>query len=362
MALFMDIHVVEDEAFNDIAAMQGHHKDIAVQHKYGVKSLKYFLNLPEKKVFCLLEAPHKKACVDLHIEAHGIGACNVIELSSEIDFKAFLGEGTKNEDDLALTITGEIDTGYRTLMMISLVDFSGRFGRNTIADKLHHLIKENRGSAINHPSNTIMASFVRASDAISCCMASFSLLEFSQCNIDYIMALVTGKPVDEVGSDFFGETKERLNTLCQIGLSKSVYIDAATNALAKGQSKTEVNDQTKIVFVSEADFSFCGRLFKILDEKINDSNFKSEHLYKHLGLSKAKAYRKLKWLTGMSPNELIREVRLRRSLNELRNSNKNIAEIGYDLGFNSPTYFTRVFRKRFDILPTEFAKLSNPHM
>ncbi|WP_373517927.1 hypothetical protein [Pricia sp.] len=50
--------------------------------------------------------------------AHGVGACNVIEVSSEIDFNAFLGEGGKDKKDMALTSSGEIDTGYRTLMMI----------------------------------------------------------------------------------------------------------------------------------------------------------------------------------------------------------------------------------------------------
>ncbi len=58
----------------------------------------------------------------------------------------------------------------------------------------------------------------------------------------------------------------------------------------------------------------------------------------------------------MSPNELIREMRLRRSLDALKKNNKTVAEIAYDLGFNSPTYFTRVFRKRYEVLPTEFVK------
>ncbi|WP_373517926.1 nickel-binding protein [Pricia sp.] len=57
MPLFIDIHVVEDKAFSEIALQEGHHKDIAVQHRFGVKHVKYFLNLPEKKVFCLMEAP-----------------------------------------------------------------------------------------------------------------------------------------------------------------------------------------------------------------------------------------------------------------------------------------------------------------
>lgn len=259
-----------------------------------------------------MDAPHKKACIDLHMTAHGIGACNVIELSSEIDFKAFLGEGSKDENDMALTTSGEIDTGYRTLIMISLVDFTEDYGRHIPIEEVYRLVKKHHGSIVNQPSDKIMASFVKASDAISCCMASYDLLEFNPRNIDYTMAMVTGKPVDEVGSDFFGEAKERLQTLCQIGLGNSIYIDAATRALTKGEHETSSKGKTKILFVSENDFSFYDRLFKILDEKVNDSDLKSEYLCKSLGLSKAQTYRKLKSLTGMSPNELIREMLLQK--------------------------------------------------
>ena len=61
----------------------------------------------------------------------------------------------------------------------------------------------------------------------------------------------------------------------------------------------------------------------------------------------------------MDPNRLIQELRLFQAIIEIKKNNKTIAEIGCDLGFNSPMYFTRVFKKRFGMLPTSFIKNSN---
>jgi len=355
MPLFMDIHIVEDGAFNEIAAREGHREDLAVQDKYGVRNIKYFLNLSEKKIFCLMEAADKKACVDMHLSAHGIGACNVIEVSSEIDFNAFFGEGSKDENDMALTSSGEIDTGYRTLMMVSLIDFSGNNGKHL--DEIRRLIRQYQGSNINQPNDYITTSFIHASDAIACCLAVSRWLRSLSLNIDYTMALVTGKPVDEVGSEFFGEAQERLQMLCRLGGNRTVHIDTDTKALLQIDFNKSDAENGMVKLVSNGDFNLFETLWKTLEFQISNADFKSEDLNKTLGLSKAQAYRKIKALTGMSPNVLIREMRLRRSLEALKENNKTVAEIAYELGFNSPTYFTRVFRNRYKELPTTFAKL-----
>lgn len=304
-----------------------------------------------------MEGPSIEACVASHKEAHGIGACNVIEVSPEFEFHPYLGEGTKNDKDLALTLSGKIDTGYRTLMLLCISDFTGENGH--CSHEIHQLIQQYQGSKIIQPNDKVMASFVHATDAISCCLAAHLLLTTVPQTLDYNMALVTGKPVDEVGSDFFGEAKKRLQLLCRMGQSKVVHVDTGTAVLyQKGFDIPDMHDKN-VKFISNNDFSFLENLYNILDAQISDSNFNRERLGKELGVSKAQTYRKIKSLTGMSPNTLIREMRLRRSLSALKKNNKTVAEIAYGLGFNSPTYFTRVFRKRYEVLPTCFAKLCN---
>ena len=81
-----------------------------------------------------------------------------------------------------------------------------------------------------------------------------------------------------------------------------------------------------------------------------------EKLNASLGLSKSQSYRKIKSSTGMPTNKLIQEFRLRQAIENIKQNNKTIAEIAYDYGFSSPTYFTRMFKKRFGILPTTYSK------
>lgn len=355
MPLYIDLHTLDSDAFTEEDIYKAHLKDVAVQNKYGLVYKKYYLNLSQKTACCLIEGPSIEACVASHNEAHGIGACNVIEVSPEFEFNPYLGEGTKNEKDLALTLSGEIDTGYRTLMLLCISHFTRENGHQI--NDIHQLIPQYQGSKINHSNDKILASFIHATDAISCCLAAYRLLKTVPQILDYTMAIVTGKPVDEVGSDFFGEAKTRLQMLCRIGRSKLIYIDSGTKALIRKDFEVSVEEEALITFISTNDFSFLTNLYKVLDSRISDSSFNSELLGKELRFSKAQAYRKIKALTGMSPNTLIREMRLRRSLNALKKNSKTVAEIAYDMGFNSPTYFTRVFRKRYAVLPTSFSKL-----
>ncbi len=356
MPLYIDLHTLDSDAYTEEDIYKAHLKDIAVQNKYGLVYKKFYLNLSQKTACCLIKGPSIEACVASHNEAHGIGACNVIEVSPEFEFYPYLGEGTKNEKDLALTLSGEIDTGYRTLMMVCLADFSGKNGH--CIDEIYQLIQKYQGSKIMQPNDRVMASFLNASDALLCCLAASRLLKTEPRNIDYTMALVTGKPVDEVGSQFFGEAKTRLQMLCRIGRSKLIYVDSDTKALIIKDFEMPVEEGASVTFISTNDFSFLAKLYKVLDSQISDSSFNSERLGKELRFSKTQTYRKIKSLTGMSPNILIREMRLRRSLSALKKNSKTVAEIAYDLGFNSPTYFTRVFSKRYEMLPTSFSKLN----
>lgn len=356
MPLYIDLHIIDAVDFSEEDAYKAHLRDIAVQEQYGVKYVKYWINFTHNTLFCLMESPDKESCIETHKEAHGLTACNVIEVSSEDEFNPFLGVGAKNDRDLALTLSGAIDTGYRTLMMIRLEDLSGK--HEWSIEEIYRLIEQHNGGVVMQPGDRIMASFIYASDAISCIVEVSDLLKKIPDAFDYNLALVTGKPVDEKGSELFEEAKKRLIMLCTIGLSNLVHIDMATRNLAQKESNSQDLNKTDVKFISTYDFSLYGTLWEILEDKITHPDFRRDHLAKELGLSKAQTYRNIKALTGMSPSTLIREMRLRRSLGALKKNSKTVAEIAYELGFNSPTYFTRVFRNRFGILPTSYVKIS----
>jgi AraC-like DNA-binding protein len=73
------------------------------------------------------------------------------------------------------------------------------------------------------------------------------------------------------------------------------------------------------------------------------------------GMSKAQLYRKITDLTGYSPNNFIREIRLRNALKLIEAHKGNISEIAFESGFNNPSYFSKCFFKKFGILPSEYA-------
>jgi transcriptional regulator GlxA family with amidase domain len=74
-----------------------------------------------------------------------------------------------------------------------------------------------------------------------------------------------------------------------------------------------------------------------------------------MGLSRAQLYRKLQSLTGRSVNEHLNAIRLEKARHLLKTSNMNISEVAYDVGFNDPKYFGRVFSEAFGQSPSEFA-------
>ena len=72
-----------------------------------------------------------------------------------------------------------------------------------------------------------------------------------------------------------------------------------------------------------------------------------------MGLSRVQLYRKVKALTGSSPVELIRITRLKQAERLLKSKGKTIAEISYEVGFSSPSYFSKCYKEYFGLLPGE---------
>ncbi len=268
-----------------------------------------------------------------------------------------MGEGGQNEQDLALTLLGEIDSGYRTLMLVDVIDLTQE--DSLLKSKIRECIEKHRGSLVKLPMNHFMVSFIDALDAILAALEIRSVCESSAHRLEYSLALATGKPVDERGSDLFEETKNTVRTLARMGLNNRIFIDLATQTSAiKGNNQLEPVSKSILVF-NDTDLSEMKRLEEVLYYNLGNSNFKSEQLGLELGLSKTQLYRKVSALTELTPNRLLSEVRLRSALRAIKAGSKNVSEVAYDSGFNSPTYFTRVFRNRFDVLPTAL-NIANP--
>ncbi|MDA8763784.1 response regulator [Flavobacteriaceae bacterium] len=102
------------------------------------------------------------------------------------------------------------------------------------------------------------------------------------------------------------------------------------------------------------DKEFINNIIKYINENINDESLNVASLAGELSLSRSKLYRKIKSLTGSTANEFIRKVRLKKAKQLLENSEFNVSEVTYKVGFSSPSYFTKCFKEYYGVLPTEY--------
>jgi AraC-like DNA-binding protein len=92
-----------------------------------------------------------------------------------------------------------------------------------------------------------------------------------------------------------------------------------------------------------------------VEKNMANADFSVEELSRELGMSRVHLYKKLLALTGKSPIEFIRTLRLKRATQLLEESQLTVAEIAYEVGFNNPKYFTKYFKTEFNCLPSAYA-------
>ena len=101
------------------------------------------------------------------------------------------------------------------------------------------------------------------------------------------------------------------------------------------------------------DMLFAEQLNEAIRKHISNPNLKMDDLGEELGLSRVQLYRKVKAITGQTPVELLRQMRLQRAYALLGSTTKTVAEIAFEVGFNTPGYFSKCFKEQYGKLPME---------
>ena len=109
--------------------------------------------------------------------------------------------------------------------------------------------------------------------------------------------------------------------------------------------------------LSSLDNTLLKNLQKTIEKNLSDPDFGLEQLADVLYMSRASLNRKVKNLTGQSPNQFIQSYRLKRSLDLLKANAGNVTEVAFQVGFSSSAYFTKCFKEKFKRLPSEFNTL-----
>ena len=107
--------------------------------------------------------------------------------------------------------------------------------------------------------------------------------------------------------------------------------------------------------VTPLDEKLIRKALETVEKHLANPDFSVEQLSRELGMSRVYLYKKLLSLTGKSPIEFIRSIRVQRAAQLLEQSQLTVSEIAYEVGFNNPKYFTRYFKAEYHCLPSAYA-------
>ena len=116
----------------------------------------------------------------------------------------------------------------------------------------------------------------------------------------------------------------------------------------------QVEVKTTEIKLSSPDEKFVQDALAITEKNIANADFSVEELSRALLMSRVAVYKRLFALTGKTPIEFIRSVRLQRAAQLLEQSNMTVAEVAYETGFNNPKYFSKYFKVQYGVLPSAY--------
>lgn len=108
------------------------------------------------------------------------------------------------------------------------------------------------------------------------------------------------------------------------------------------------------ITITSLDEKLINKAIKYVEDNISRSELSVEELSSVLNMSRVHLYKKMLSITGKTPIEFIRIIRLKRAAQYLRESQQSISEIAYQTGFSNPKYFRKYFKEEFGILPSEY--------
>ncbi|WP_169749204.1 nickel-binding protein [Flavihumibacter petaseus] len=360
----MDIHVAPGVSALGVA--EAHQLDLSLQHDYGCKCMTYWVDEMRETVFCLIDAPNKEAVVTLHSKAHGMLPSKIIEVRSDL-VESFLGriydpEATiKTENGLTVFH----DPSFRILLMVSGNDpllLQQKFGTLDAAELLHKQYSMIRrqvsaagGKEVPGGPGKLLFSFASAEHAARCARAVQEELSGMHGDLmEWRMSISGGEPVGK-SEDLFGDAVRLAENLCEVARQKQI-------ALSHGISELLSHDRAgskafAFVSLSQREESQLNSLFDILEENWQNAEFDIDQYCQTMAMSKSQLYRTALALTGSSPNQLLKAYRLNRAKDLLRKRSFSVAEIAFEAGFTSPSYFTKCFKEKFGILPMTYVGL-----
>jgi len=363
MPIYMDVHIVPGVKAKDVA--EAHRKDLLHQGEYGCKCMTYWIDEERENIFCLIDAPDRDAVKEMHNSAHGLIPNKIIEVSSNV-VSSFLGriydpEKAEISDNGLKVFT---DSSFRILLVTKVTDpnlLRFRLGlerANEIFESHNNIIRRNLqqhgGREAEHEGSGFIISFSSASKAVACAIAIQEEMQDAHANnFSFSIAINAGEPIEK-SSQLFGDTIQFSNNMCFIAGNYQTVIASPVKELI---SKDFQNKKKNFLALPSHDESLLKLLFSKLEENWQNADFDIANYCHATAMSTSQLYRKTISLTGLSPNLLLKEYRLEKAKELMQKQHSNIAQITFDSGFTSASYFTKCFKKKYGLLPMAYVDL-----
>jgi AraC-like DNA-binding protein len=357
----MDRHDIP-EAITAEHVAQMHRADLKIEHLYGCKGMTYWCDEKRRTAFCLIQAPNMKAIEAMHDHAHGDVPHRIIEVESAI-VESFLGRIEDPEKSQKTELNIINDPAFRTIMILKLYkspSFDATSKKiNTVLtntnNNIVNAIEKFLGRVVQHKSDYFLSSFTSVTNAVLCAKQIQWLLQESLKNfeedITFHIGLNAGVPVTDK-EKIFEETIKLAERLCYV-IQRPIVVTSEVKDLYESENLNTQIDEKVVHVVNANNEKFLTAFIDLIDEEWDNPTLRAATLEKKLGLSKSQLYRKLMVTIGTSPNEFIKEYRLKNALALLHKGADTISEIAYKTGFNSPAYFSKCFADKFGILPSK---------
>ena len=236
----MDRHELSGATAEALAA--AHLADVAIQERYDVDYVSYWFDWGRQRAFCLARGPSREAVDEVHRQAHGNLAAEIIEVD-ESEVSRFLGGLASHEREVPFE-----DSAFRAILFTDLVgstDLTQRMGDDAAMAVLQRhdeivrgALTQNGGSEVKHTGDGIMASFRSVVGAIRAAVAIQR--GFSRAQQDGAMpagvriGIAAGEPVAQ-GVDLFGSTVQLAARLTSKAKPGTVLVASAVRDLALGK-------------------------------------------------------------------------------------------------------------------------------
>lgn len=364
MPIYMDVHILPGVKARDVA--EAHTKDLFVQHEHHCKCMTYWIDEVRENVFCLIDAPSKEAVIAMHDKAHGLIPNKIIEVNSSL-VESFLGriydpeEAEISRDGLNVFS----EPSFRVLVVTKTTDpvllqFNlGKDAANKLLEEHTYITRKKialfGGREVENEGSGFVISFAVANKAVSCALAILKEMPASTADkIGLKMSINAGEPIEK-SNQLFGDTLQRAQHMFTINKYFKVALASSVKDFVV---KDHIHDrQGNFLILRNQDEALLEALYSKLEANWQNPDFDLEDYCHGMAMSKSQLYRKTISLTGLSPNLLLKEFRLEKAKELMKKQGYNIAQVTFDSGFTSPSYFTKCFKKKYGLLPMNYLEL-----